>query len=206
MSKLRIVQIALWCTALLGVAVFAFISTGLLRPPQGSVTASATSGGPLPAIGGPFRLISHKGETVTNESLKGKAYAVFFGFTHCPDVCPTTLYDLTNLLQELGPDGDRITPVLITVDPERDPPEVLAEYMQAFDPRILALTGTREEVDAAVKSFKAFSRKVPMEGGYTMDHSATVYLMDKQGRFFSTLNRQEEKEAQIAKLRRAIAS
>jgi protein SCO1/2 len=207
-SRLRVIQIALWCIVLIALAASALFGSGLLHLPQGSVTVTSVSGetSSPPAIGGPFRLTSHKGETVTNESLKGKPYAVFFGFTHCPDVCPTTLFDLTNLLQELGPDGDKIIPVLITVDPERDPPQVLAEYMLAFDPRILALTGTREEVDVAVKAFKAFARRVPTEGGYTMDHTALIYLMDEKGRFFSTLDRHEDKRAQLAKLRRAIAS
>lgn len=200
MKRLRVIQIALWCMAFLGIAIF--IQIAFLRPPQGT---TAVSGQP-PSIGGPFRLTSHKGEAVTNESLKGKPYAVFFGFTYCPDVCPTTLLEMTNLLEELGPDREAINLVLITVDPMRDPPPVLAEYMQAFDARILALTGTQDEVDDAVKAFKAYYRRVPTESGYTIEHSATIYLMDKQGRFFGTLDRHEDKRAQLAKLRRIIAS
>lgn len=201
MKRLRVIQVALWCMAFWGIATF--IQIALLRPPQGT---PSSVGGQLPSIGGPFRLTSHKGEAVTNESLKGKPYAVFFGFTYCPDVCPTTLLEMTNLLDELGPDREAINLVLITVDPTRDPPSVLAEYMQAFDPRILALTGTQEEVDEAVKAFKAYYRRVPTGSGYTMEHSATIYLMDKQGRFFGTLDRHEDKRVQLAKLRRIIAS
>lgn len=205
MSRLRVLQTTLWILALAALGAFALAATGVLRSP-GSPVAQTPARAPPVAIGGPFRLTSHTGATVTNESLKGKPYAVFFGFTHCPDVCPTTLFDLSNLLQELGSDGDKVVPVLISVDPERDTPQVLAEYMQAFDPRILALTGAPEEVEAAVKAFKAYRRKVPTEGGYTMDHTSLVYLMDREGRFFSTLDRHEDKGTQLAKLRRAVAS
>lgn len=205
MSRLRVLQITLWVLALVAFGAFALATTGVLRLP-GSPVAQAPARIPPVAIGGSFRLTSHTGVTVTNESLKGRPYAVFFGFTHCPDVCPTTLFDLSNLLRELGPDGDKITPVLITVDPERDSPQALAEYMQAFDPRILALTGTLDEVEAAVKAFKAYHRKVPTDGGYTMDHTSLIYLMDRNGWFLSTLDRHEDKGAQLLKLRRAIAT
>lgn len=206
MGKLRVARIALWNVALICAALFALIGSGLLRLSHGRVATTTPSDQkftPL-AIGGPFRLTSHNGETVTNESLKGKPYAIFFGYTHCPDVCPTTLADFATLLEDLGPDGNKVTPVLVTVDPERDTQHVLAEYMQAFDPRILALTGSEGAVDATVKVFKVFRRKVPTEGGYTMDHTALVYLMDKEGRFFSTLDPHEDRGARLAKLRRAV--
>jgi protein SCO1 len=204
--RLRAVQITLWVLTLSVLGVFATaITTGVLPFPGRSAPQGLVRTPPV-AIGGPFRLTSSTGATVTNEHLKGKPYAVFFGFTHCPDVCPTTLFDLSNLLQELGPDGDKVTPVLISVDPERDTPKVLSEYMQAFDPRILALTGTPDEVEAAVRVFKAYRRKVSTEAGYTMDHTSLIYLMDRHGRFFSTLDRHEDKGAQLAKLRRAIAT
>ncbi|WP_371827025.1 SCO family protein [Microvirga sp. VF16] len=158
-------------------------------------------------MGGAFRLESHKGEIVTNQSLKGRPAAVFFGFTYCPEVCPTALIDLSGLLQELGADGDKITPVFITVDPERDTRPVLAEYMQAFDPRIIALTGSLADVDTAAKAFKVFYRKVPDDlGGYTMDHSAAVYLMDREGRFAGSLDKHEPKEAKLRKLRALIGN
>ncbi|GJD94491.1 SCO family protein [Methylobacterium iners] len=205
MTRSRLALIVLGGLALVGVSLFAH--TVLLRLPHDRLAAAAPKGRTFapPAIGGPFRLTSHKGETVTNESLRGKPYAIFFGYTHCPDVCPTTLFDFATLLEELGPDGDKVTPVLVTVDPARDSREVLAEYMQAFDPRILALTGSEEEVETAVKAFKVFRRKVPSEGGYNMDHSALVYLMDREGRFFSTLDPHEDRGARLAKLRRAVA-
>jgi protein SCO1/2 len=206
MARSRAAWIAVGGMASVGVTLLALAGSGLLRLPHDRVATAAPGGRTFapPAIGGAFRLTSHKGETVTNESLRGKPYAIFFGYTHCPDVCPTTLFDLATLLEELGPDGNKVTPVLVTVDPERDTREVLAEYMQAFDPRILALTGSGEAVEATLKAFKVFRRKVPSEGGYAMDHSALVYLMDKEGRFFSTLDPHEDRSARLAKLRRAV--
>ncbi|MGN6550653.1 MAG: SCO family protein, partial [Pararhizobium sp.] len=140
-----------------------------------------------------------------NAQLAGKPYLVFFGFTHCPDICPTTLFELTDLMAELGPAADRFTPLFITVDPERDTQQVLVEYMTAFDERILALRGSQEETDATVKAFAAYYRKVPVEGGgYTMDHTAGVILMDAEGRFVGTLDMHEPRENVLAKLRRLV--
>ena len=110
-------------------------------------------------------------------------------------------------MKDLGPDADKITPVFITVDPERDTKEVLAEYMQAFDPRIVGLTGTLAEVDAAAKAYKAYYRKVPTgSGNYTMDHTAIIYLMNKDGRMASSLDSHEPRETRLTKLKRLIAS
>lgn len=153
-------------------------------------------------IGGPFQLTSHKGEVFNNAKLAGKPYLVFFGFTFCPDICPTTLFELTDLMAEMGPAADRITPILITVDPERDTQGVLAEYMTAFDPRIVALRGSTTETDAAAKAFAAFYAKVPTENGsYTMDHTAGVYLMDAAGQFAGTLDMDEPRDVRLTKLR-----
>lgn len=202
MKGLRILQIALWAVALAAAGAFGLYNAGVIGPGTQTTVAPAVA-----QIGGPFRLTSHKGETVTEQDLKGKPSAMFFGFTHCPEVCPTTLFDLTSLLRELGPAGDKITPVFITVDPERDTQSVLAEYLQSFDPRILGLTGTLAEVDAAAKAYKAHYRKVPTQnGGYTLDHTAIVYLMDKNGRMVSSLDSHEPRETRLAKLRRLVAS
>jgi protein SCO1/2 len=171
----------------------------------GARTVSDAPGSGTARVGGPFELTSHKGSTVSNATLAGRPYLVFFGFTHCPDICPTTLLELTDLMAELGPSADRLTPLFVTVDPERDTQELLAAYMTGFDSRIVALRGSREETDAAVKAFAAYSRKVPLEGGgYTMDHTAGVILMDAEGRFSGTLDMHEPREAVIAKLRRLV--
>ena len=170
-----------------------------------SVTASTTTG--KAAIGGPFRLTTHQGEPLTNEDLSGKPYLLFFGFTHCPDVCPTTLYELTGLLRELGPNADRLTPLFVTVDPERDTQDLLASYMTSFDERILALRGTPEQTQEAVKAFAACAGKVLSEGGrYTMEHTAGVYMMGADGSFMGMLDMHEPEATRLEKLRRLANS
>jgi protein SCO1 len=156
-------------------------------------------------IGGRFTLTNHKGQSVSNADLKGTPYALFFGFTHCPDVCPTTLWELSELLKKLGPDADRLNIFFVTVDPERDTVEALANYLSAFDPRIVGLTGKPEQIEAMVKAYRAYSKKVPTNsGGYTMDHTAVVYLMSWDGRFSGTLDRHEQANIQLEKLCRLI--
>lgn len=205
MRGIRVLQVALWTAALTASGLFGLYQAGVFGPGArrgGTPIAPAVAG-----IGGPFRLTSHTGRAITDRDLKGKLSAVFFGFTHCPDVCPTTLFDLSELLKELGPDGDKITPVFITVDPERDTPNVLAEYLQAFDPRILGLSGSTAEVDVAVQAFKAYYRKGAVSpGGYTVDHTAIVYLMNKDGRMASSLDSHEPRETRLAKLRLLISN
>jgi protein SCO1/2 len=141
------------------------------------------------AVGGPFSLVDHNGRRVSEKDFAGQPYLVFFGFTHCPDVCPTTLFQLSQVLQATGEQGRNLRTLFITVDPERDTPESLKDYMSSFDPRILALTGDQASVDAAVKTFRAFARKVPTkDGDYTMEHSAYVYLMNGEHRLVGTVN------------------
>jgi protein SCO1/2 len=200
-NGIEAVRIATWAAvAVLGGILLA--NSGWL-PGTRPATEAASSG--TARVGGPFELTSHKGETVSNETLAGTPYLVFFGFTHCPDICPTTLYELTDLMDELGPAADRLTTLLVTVDPERDTQDVLAEYMTAFDERFLAVRGSEEETDAVVKAFAAYYRKVPVEpGGYTVDHTAGVILMDADGRFAGTIDMHEPRETVLAKLRRLI--
>ncbi len=155
-------------------------------------------------IGGPFRLTSHEGKPFTDADLKGKPFAVFFGFTHCPEVCPTTLYDLTQDLASLGSDADKLRVAFITVDPEQDKPELMKTYLSSFDPRIVGLTGTEEEIAAVAKAYKIYYRKVPTDSGYTMDHSATIFLMDSKGDFYGTSNFQEAEETRRSKLKQLI--
>lgn len=144
--------------------------------------------------------------TVTEKDLLGKPSVIFFGFTYCPDVCPTTLFELTALAEQLGPDADRINLVFISVDAERDGPTEMKQYLEAFDDRIIGLTGTDEQIDAAAKAYKIYYSKVPLErGDYTMDHTASVILMDADGRFFGTIDYEEDSAMQLAKLKRLIA-
>lgn len=140
-------------------------------------------------IGAPFALVTPTGESFSDASLRGKPHLVFFGYTHCPDFCPTTLAQITAAFRELGPDKE-IGAVFVSVDPERDTPQAIAEYLQSFDPRIVGLTGTTAEVRAAARAFRVFfiKREGENDAEYTMDHTGVVYLMDRNGRFVSALN------------------
>ena len=157
----------------------------------------------IAGVGGPFRLIDQNGQTVSDGDLKGRPFLVFFGFTHCPDVCPTTLFDVSEILRSLGPDADRARALFITVDPERDTPAVMKDYLSSFDPHLSGLTGDAAAVAAVAKAYRVYYKKVPLDdGGYTMDHTAIVYLMDKEGRFVSPFNLKRTTEAAAADLRR----
>ena len=180
------------------VSALALLATVLLLLPGPQPSASKVP------IGGPFRLTSHEGKAFTDEDLKGKPFAVFFGFTHCPEVCPTTLYDLTQDLEALGKDADKMRVAFITVDPAQDTPELMKTYLGSFDPRIVGLTGTEEEIAAVAKAYKVYYRKVPTESGYTMDHTATILLMDSRGEFYGTSNFQESQEVRRQKLRQLV--
>jgi protein SCO1/2 len=141
------------------------------------------------AVGGPFTLVNQDGATVTDKTFAGTPFLVFFGFTHCPDVCPTTLYQTSQMLEQLGPGGEKARVLFISVDPERDTSEKLKDYLSNFDKRIVGLTGSREQVDAVEKAYRVYARKVPTkDGNYTMDHSGLVYLMDARGRFVSSFD------------------
>ena len=155
------------------------------------------------AIGGQFQLIDQNGRTVTDQDMKGRPFLVFFGFTHCPDVCPTTLFEVSEVLRKLGADADRVGALFVTVDPERDTPDMMKDYLASFDPRLRGLTGDPAAIAAALKNYRVYSKKIMLDGGdYTMDHSAIVYLMDKEGRFvapFSLKRRPEDAAADLKK-------
>ncbi|MHB2166463.1 SCO family protein [Alsobacter sp. R-9] len=197
--SLRTLRVTLW--ALVAVAL---AGAGVLWFWPGP-TAPGTPLGPGVSLVKPYTMTDHRGRAVDERSYLGKPTAWFFGFTHCPDVCPTTLMTMTTLLKDLGADADRLTVVFVTVDPERDTPQVLAEYLTAFDPRIIALSGSPEQLAAMAKTFYVTYRKQPLEGGgYTMDHSATVLLADKDGRLVGTLDPHDTPAAIASKARRLV--
>jgi protein SCO1/2 len=166
--------------------------------------ATGQFGGPAgSAIGGPFKLTGGDGQPITNETFKGKPYLMFFGFTHCPDVCPTTLFEVSQVMTALGKDADRTAALFITVDPERDTPAVMKDYLSNFDPHLIGATGTPEAIAAVLKQFRVYAKKVPTkDGDYSMDHSAVIYLMDKQGRFVAPFNLKRKPEESAAALRK----
>ena len=177
----------------LGVFLFA---TGQFR--------TAGGGGPS-AIGGAFTLIDQNGQPITDQDMKGRPFLVFFGYTHCPDVCPTTLFDVSELMRALGKDADRTGALFITVDPERDTPAVLKDYLSSFDPHLRAASGDRTMIEAAEKAYRVYAKKVPGDNGdYGMDHTALVYLMDKQGRFVAPFSLKRRPEDAAAELRRYL--
>jgi protein SCO1 len=160
---------------------------------------------PVGNLGGPFELIDQNGKTFASATLTGRPYAIFFGFTNCPEVCPTTLLELTNTLAKLGADADQLNVVFVTVDPEHDTPEHLRTYMSSFDPRIIALTGSLEQIAATAKLWNAFYNKVPDDdGSYTIVHSAYVYLMDRDHRFIGTMGFQDDEAEQLQKLKNLV--
>src|SRR6516165_8329606 len=159
----------------------------------------------IAAIGGPFKLTDQNGQAITDQDLKGHPFLVFFGYTHCPDICPTTLFEISEMLRALGPDADRTRALFITVDPERDTPAVMKDYLSSFDPHLEGLTGDPSQIAAVAKAYRAYYKKVPLDdGSYTMDHMAVVYLMDKDGRFVSTFSLKRTVEAAAADLRRYL--
>ena len=165
--------------------------------------------GPLPqaaaAIGGPFELVDQDGRTITDRDMKGRPFLVFFGFTNCPDVCPTTLFEVSEVLRALGPDADKVNALFVTVDPERDTPAQLKDYISSFDPHLRALTGDPAAVAAMTRAYRVYAKKVPQESGeYTMDHTAIVYLMDKDGRFVAPFNLKRRAADAAADLRKYL--
>lgn len=160
---------------------------------------------PVVEIGGDFRLASSSGGTVDSRDLRGKPYAIFFGFTHCPEVCPTTLYEMSAVLTRLGDKAAGFRVFFVTVDPERDTAEKMRDYIANFDPRVEALIPTPDELQKIARSFRVYFAKVPTsDGSYTMDHTATVYLMDADGRLAGTIAYGENTETREAKLRKLL--
>ena len=169
--------------------------------PQSSVTQTS-----LGTIGGPFTLVGTDGKPFTSAQLNGKPAAVFFGFTHCPDVCPTTLARLSKLRRELGKGDDALSIVFVSVDPERDTPAEVGNYLKLFDTPVVGLTGTTAQVEQVKKQFGIYSRKVQQPaGGYSVDHTATVMLLDRGGQFVATLSPEEGNAVALDKLRRITA-
>jgi len=178
----------------------AFLALALREGPRGVAGTALAS-----AIGGPFQLVDQNGKTVTDADLKGKWSLVYFGYTHCPDACPTALNDISIALSELGPKRDAVRPVFITVDPERDTPEALKSYVTSFDAPILALTGSGEQVAKAAKGYRVYYAKHPEAGGdYSMDHSSVIYVMDPEGRFTASFTHESAPEQISERLKKLI--
>jgi protein SCO1/2 len=186
--------------ALLGVWILA------LAVAAGWIGWDAYRGG-RPAIGGPFTLTDQNGRTVTSDSLKGKPTLIYFGFTYCPDVCPTSLLLMETAIEKLGPDtASKVNLVLITIDPERDTPELLKGYVENFGSTFIGLTGTPQQIADVARAYRVYYQKVPGKDGgpYLMDHSSIVYLLDRNGRFVTHFTHEAKAEAITAAVQRLL--
>lgn len=194
--KLRTFRIILWTL----VAVAGIGATALfLYQPQTPLNT------PDAIYARPFELLDQDGAKVTEAAYLGKPSAWFYGFTQCPDVCPTALAEMSAILEALGPDADKLQVVFVTVDPERDTPEIMKDYVAYFDARIDGLTGSLEAVTAMAQDRYIYFEKAPLEGGgYLMDHQASIQLVDASGQFFGTLVSEESFDVRLAKIRRLI--
>jgi protein SCO1 len=158
------------------------------------------------AIGGPFKLIDQNGHTVTNTDLKGKWLLVYFGYTHCPDACPTALNNMALALSDIGADKNEVRPVFITIDPERDTAPVMKDYVSAFDAPILALTGSDTAIAQTAKEYRVYYAKHPEPGGdYSMDHTSIIYVMDPKGRFTASFSGEDPPDQIAARLKKLLA-
>jgi protein SCO1/2 len=197
LNALKLVRLTSWGAIAVITAALLYV---LLSP------RDAEQGTGVATIGGPFRLAAHDDRSISNEDLRGKPYALFFGFTHCPDICPTSMLEITNDLNALGNAGKDFRVFFVTVDPARDTAALLKDYLSSFDPRLIGLIPKDEnELASIARAYRAIYRKVDTPSGYTMDHTASIYLMDGKGQFFGTLDSRETPETRQAKLRRLLA-
>ena len=157
------------------------------------------------AIGGPFQLVDQTGQAVSERDLKGKPTLIFFGFTHCPDVCPTSLFEISEVLKAMGSDADKVNAWFVSVDPERDTAATMKDYLSSFDPHLKGLTGDPADVAKVLSAYRVYARKVPLkDGDYTMDHTALVYLMDRDGKFVAPFNLKRTPEEAAKDLKRYL--
>ena len=188
-----VIVTAFTASLLIGLLVMLWVMGGVR-----GVTAPA-------AIGGPFQLVDQSGAAVTEKNLQGKPTLIFFGFTHCPDVCPTSLFEMSEILRAMGKDADRVNAYFISVDPERDSAAALKDYLSSFDPHLKGLTGDPEAVAKVLSAYRVYAKKVPLkDGDYTMDHTALTYLMDRDGRFVAPFNLKRKPEEAAADLKKYL--
>ena len=195
------VRIAVWVMVFILAGALGWLTLGITRGPD-----TTAAQGPF---GVPFTLVSQNGQPITEKALRGRPSVVFFGYTHCPDVCPTTLFEMNDWLQKVDPDGSRLGAYFVTVDPERDTPQIMNEYVSNVSKRITGISGPPDQVLDMVRGFRVYAKKVPTDeknpaGDYTMDHTASVFLLDGSGRFAGTIAYQEDPDIAVKKLENLI--
>ncbi|CZT35601.1 SCO family protein [Rhizobium sp. 9140] len=193
---MKLFRIVLWIAVLATASALGFLTYKMTE------TKEATVGGPF---GVPFTLVAQNGQPITEKALTGRPSAVFFGFTHCPEVCPTTLFEMNGWLAKVDPDNTKLNAFFVTVDPERDTPEILGQYVSNVSARVTGISGPPDKVMEMVKGFRVYAKKVPLDtekpdGDYTMDHSASVFLLDAEGRFRGTIAYGENTDTAVQKL------
>lgn len=173
--------------ALAAALIGGLVALAVLPGPREQITRALPSTGKA-LVGGPFTLVDHTGKTVTDKDFRGRYMLVYFGFTNCPDVCPSGLQVIAAALDKAGAKADQVTPIFITVDPERDAPAQLASYVSSFHPRLVGLTGSPEQIAAALKAYRVYAKKVEdpkSSAGFTYDHTSIIYLMDRNGDYLA---------------------
>jgi protein SCO1/2 len=199
-TPMKTFRIALWIAIAVFAALLGWLTLEMTR------TKDNLAEGPF---GVPFELVAADGKPITEKAFTGKPTALFFGFTHCPEVCPTTLFELNGWMEKTDPDGSKLQAYFVTVDPERDTPELVGQYVGNVSKRITAISGSPDKVMEMVKGFRVYARKVPLDeqkpdGDYTMDHTASVFLLDATGRFTGTISYGENPEVAVKKLENLI--
>ena len=191
--SMKKIQIALWSLVVVFGGMAAYLAFNTVSPDNGF------------KLGGPFQLETTSGEPFTDKDMLGRPHLVLFGFTHCPEVCPTTLFEISGWMDTLGEDAKNLDAYFISVDPERDTRELLAGYLDPFKDRVTGLTGSPEEVDKAAKGYHVYYKKVALDdGSYTMDHTASIFLMRADGSFMGTIAWQENSDIALDKIRRLM--
>ncbi len=197
---MKIFRLILWaCVALFAAVITYTVITKNSKPAQ---TQQAVT-----PLGGPFDLLDNNGKAITHDDLLGRNHAIFFGFTNCPDICPTTLLEVTSWMKDLGSESDKLDFYFFSVDPQRDTPEIMNDYVTAFDPRITGVTGDPEEMKKTLAAYKVYAKRVDLgdgDGDYTMDHSAFVMMFNSEGHFKGTISFGENDEVALEKLRRLV--
>ncbi|WP_313192779.1 SCO family protein [Shinella zoogloeoides] len=197
---MKTLRLVLWIAVALVAGLLGWFTLEMTR------TKDQVASGPF---GVPFELVSQDGKPITEKAFTGKPTALFFGFTHCPEVCPTTLFELNGWLDKVDPDGSKLQAYFVTVDPERDTPELMGQYVGNVSKRITGISGPPAKVLDMVKGFRVYYRKVPLDeekpdGDYTMDHTASVFLLDATGRFTGTISYGENPDIAEKKLANLI--
>lgn len=193
---MKTVRIVLWAAVVVMAGVLGWLTYSVTQSDQRIAEAP---------FGVPFQLVDQNGQPITEQAFRRKPTALFFGFTHCPEVCPTTLFELDGWMKTVDPEAKGLQAYFITVDPERDTPEILGRYISNVTDRITGIAGDADKIAEVVKGFRVYAKKVPLDeaqpdGDYTMDHTASVFLLDAEGRFKGTIAYGENPDTAIKKL------